>query len=249
MSAVSGKRVLVAGAAGVIGRTLCKLLLADGWSVIGTTRSAQRAAELAACGVNPVLVDVFDAPALKQVVANSGAEIVVHQLTDLPREFSPELLAAALTSNAHLRDVGTRNLVSAAVAAGVKRVVAQSIAFAYAPGPRPYTEDSPLNVAAADTAAATTARGVQSLEQQVLAGPFVGVVLRYGRLYGPGTWNAVAATSGAVHVDAAAEAARLALGNGDGVYNIAEDEATICSRKARRELGWDPGFRLERRTC
>jgi nucleoside-diphosphate-sugar epimerase len=183
---LSDKCVFVAGATGVIGRRLCPLLLSQGYRVIGTTRRADRAAALAAAGVVPVVVDVFDAPALRQALLDSGATLVIHQLTDLPSGLDPALMAEARIRNARLRELGTRNLVQAAIAASVERLVAQSIAFAYAPGPLPYDENAALNVSAAEPLAAASARAVASLEQQVVSGPFAGVVLRYGRLYGHG---------------------------------------------------------------
>lgn len=237
--------VFLAGAAGAIGRRLCPLLLEDGWRVVGTTRSTAKTGSLRALGVEPVVVDVFDAAALRTAVAQSGARAVIHQLTDLPQLRDPANMAAALARNARLRELGTRNLVAAALAAGVQRLVAQSIAFAYAPGPQPYAEDAPLNISAADPAAATSARGVASLERQVLEAPFEGIVLRYGRLYGPGTWYDSPPAGAPVHVDAAADAARRALRCGEpGVYNIAQSDGTVTSEKAQRVLGWSPAFRL-----
>ena len=239
-------RVFVAGAGGAIGRRLCRLLLEDGWLVVGTTRAPEKAAALRALGVEPVVVDVFDLDTLSRVVIESKAGVVVHQLTDLPPALDPAKMAAARVSNARIRELGTRNLVAAAVAAGVKRMVAQSIAFAYAPGRRPYAEDAPLNVAATEAGAAITARAVASLEQQVLGGPFDGVVLRYGKLYGPGTGFDTPPIDGPVHVDAAADAARRAMRvGGPGIYNIAEDDGTVSTVKAQRELGWSPNFRIE----
>jgi nucleoside-diphosphate-sugar epimerase len=241
---VAGRRVFVAGAAGAIGRVLCRLLLSDGWSVVGTTRSAETAGKLEASGVAPAVVDVFDAVALRRAVIDARPTAVVHQLTDLPRRFDPEELKKALPRNVRLREVGTKNLVDACVAAGVRRVVAQSIAFAYAPGPQPFTEGDPLNVHASDPLAAQTARAVQVLETLVLGGPFRGLVLRYGRLYGPGTWASEAPAGGPVHVDAAADAARRALVQGDaGIYNVAEPDGTVSVAKAFNHLGWSPDFR------
>jgi nucleoside-diphosphate-sugar epimerase len=153
-------------------------------------------------------------------------------------------MAHARVRNARLREEGTRNLVSASMEAGVRRVVAQSIAFAYAPGPRPYIEGSPLNIC--DAEAGLTARAVESLERQVLEGPFEGIVLRYGKLYGPGTGFENPAKDGPVHVDAAANAARLAVTRGaEGTYNVAEEDGTVSSRKAVSDLGWDPDYRCQ----
>lgn len=238
--------ILVAGASGVVGRRLCRLLLEDGWRVTGTTRTPEKASELAALGVLPVVVDVFDAAALRQAVVDAQPTAVVHQLTDLPDGLDPAQMAEARVRNARIRDEGTRNLIAAAVAAGsVHRFVAQSIAFAYAPGPTPYVEESPLNLNSPDDGAALSARAVAHLERQVRESPFVGIVLRYGKFYGPGTGFDAPPPGGPVHVDAAADAARRALTHGTpGVYNIAEEDGTISSRKATETLGWDSGFRI-----
>jgi nucleoside-diphosphate-sugar epimerase len=239
------KRILVAGASGVIGRRLCRLLVAEGWQVTGTTRSPEKASALRAIGVEPAIVDVFDEEALRAVVAAAHPDIVIHQLTDLPPVLDPAKMAEARIRNARIRDIGTRHLVGAAVVAGVARMVAQSIAFAYAPGPQPYTEDSPLNLGAPDDAG-VSARGVVSLEQHVRGAPLEGIILRYGRLYGPGTGVDKPPAGGAVHVDAAADAARRAVTRGSkGAYNIAEEDGTVSSHKAAAELGWRPGFRLD----
>lgn len=237
-------RVFVAGASGAIGRRLCRLLVDDGWSVIGTTRSPEKAPMLRDIGVEPVIVDVFDEPLLLDIVRKAKPAIVVHQLTDLPPALDPAKLAEALVRNARLREIGTRNLVAAATAAGVTRMVAQSLAFVYAPGPLPYREEAPLNLH--DPAYGETARAVASLEQQVLAAPLTGIVLRYGKLYGPGTGFDRPPSDGPLHVDDAADAARRALTRGDtGIYNIAQDDGTVCINKAADALGWMPGFRLD----
>ena len=230
--------IFIAGATGVIGKPLCELLVADGWTVTGSTRSASKADDLKALGVTPAIVDVFDLEALSQAVATAAPEIVIHQLTDLPDENDPEQMKLARGRNNRIRDEGTRNLISAAVSAGATRVIAQSIAFAYAPGPKPYDEQSRLD---------PTAVGVISLEKQVLTnGAFIGVVQRYGRLYGPGTWAATPPKDGPLHIDDAADAARRAVTQGGaGIYNVAEEDGFVSSKRARDELGWKQGFRLK----
>ena len=239
-------RIFLAGAAGVVGRRLVPLLLAQGYDVTGTTRSAERAGLLAAAGIRPVVLDAFEAAPVMAAVAAAGPDVVIHQLTDLPQQIDPPVLAEALSRNARLRIEGTRNLVAAAVAAGVRRIVAQSIAFAYATGPRPHRETDPLDHGAQEPRAATV-KGVAALEDAVTRTPGIdGLVLRYGRLYGPGTWNpAVASGAGSLHVDASAQAALLAVARGfPGIYNIAEDDGEVAIGKARRELGFDPDFRI-----
>jgi nucleoside-diphosphate-sugar epimerase len=244
IAVTTDKRVFIAGATGAIGRVLCRLLVSDGWHVVGTTRKAEAADDLKVLGVEPAVVDVFDAEALRTAVLGARPTAVIHQLTELPKQLNSEDLKNALARNALLREVGTKNLVDACVAAGVRHVIAQSIAFAYAPGPQPFNEDAPLHVNASDPVAARTARAVQALERLVLTGPFRGVVLRYGRFYGPGTWASVPPADVSVHVDAAADAARLALLRGDaGIYNVAEPDGTVSIARAVGQLGWSPAFR------
>jgi nucleoside-diphosphate-sugar epimerase len=238
------KRIFVAGASGAIGRRLCRLLVNEGWSVIGTTRSLEKVPMLRDLGVEPEIVDVFNEALLLEIIRKAEPEVVVHQLTDLPPALDPAKMAEALVRTDRLREIGTRNLVGAAVAAGVQRMVAQSLAFVYAPGPMPYREDAPLNLD--DPVFGATARAVASLEQQVLAAPLTGIVLRYGKLYGPGTGFDLPASDGPLHVDDAADAARRALTRGEtDVYNIAEDDGAVSINKAADALGWVPGFRLD----
>lgn len=238
-------RIFLAGAAGAIGRRMLPLLSDAGHSVVGTTRSAAKAESLRAQGVETVLLDVFDAAALTRAVKAARPDVVIHQLTDLPRNLEPSLMAQAIPRNARIRSEGTRNLVGAAKAAGVRRVIAQSIGWAYAPGPEPHAESDPLD-AEAEGDRGITVRGVIALEDQVLASPPLdGIVLRYGRLYGPGTHSAVPSASAPVHVDAAAYAAVLAIDRGrPGAYNIAQPNKHIATEKGLMELGWDAAFRI-----
>ncbi|MGO8919519.1 MAG: NAD-dependent epimerase/dehydratase family protein [Stellaceae bacterium] len=236
--------MLLAGATGAIGKRLAPLLLGAGYEVAGTTRSAAKAAALAAAGVSAIIVDVFDAAALARGLAGFRPEIVMHQLTDLPPGLDPARMAGAAARNARIRDEGTRHLVAAARDCGARRLIAQSIAWAYAPGPQPHGEDDPLDLAA-DGMRGVTVAGVAALERLALASPpLEGVVLRYGRLYGPGTGFDRPGGAAPLHVDAAAEAALLAIDRArPGIFNIAEADGSVATEKARRELGWDPGFR------
>jgi nucleoside-diphosphate-sugar epimerase len=244
MPSETKQTILLAGASGVIGRPLCRLLIQDGYRVIGLTRSPDKATALRAIGVEPAIVDIFDAERLRGIVVEAQPDIVIHQLTDLPPGLDPTQMAEAVVRNARIREIGTRNLLTAAVAVRAKRLIAQSISFAYAPGPRPYDERAPLNVDAPE-GAGVTARGVNSLEQQVVQAPLEGIVLRYGKCYGPGTGFDRPAPGGAVHVEAAADAARRAVTRGrPGIYNIAEEDGTVSSRKAAIELGWNATFRI-----
>jgi nucleoside-diphosphate-sugar epimerase len=239
-----GHRILLAGASGAIGTSLTPLLRAAGHSVVGTTRSAAKAEALRALGAEPAVVDVFDAEGLMRAVAAARPEVVIHQLTDLPDGLDPSRMEEATQRNARIRDEGTGNLVRAAIAAGARRLVAQSIAWAYAPGTRPYREGDPLDLGA-EGRRGVTVRGVAALERRTLnAPPLAGIVLRYGQIYGPGTGFEEGKGPCPLHVDAAACAALLAVDKGaPGIFNIAEPNDEIATDKARTELGWDPAFR------
>jgi nucleoside-diphosphate-sugar epimerase len=245
-AAFASKRVFLAGASGAIGRQLAPLLVADGWHVVGTTRSADKVPLLRAMGVEPVVVDVFDAAALRRVMLECQPEVVIHQLTDLPHALEASQMPAALVRNARLRDEGTRNLVEAALAAGARRLIAQSIAFIYDDGPLPHREEDPL-LPETHPVYGETVHGVARLEHQVLNAALDGIVLRYGLIYGPGTGFDAPIAPGSVHVGAAAKAAQLAISKAlPGIYNVAEDDGTLLTEKATRILGWDAGWRADR---
>lgn len=198
-------RIFVAGASGVIGRRLVPLLIADGHEVAGMTRSPETAGALRAMGARPVVCNVYDAAGLARAIAEFAPDTVIHQLTDLPDDAA--LIPRYLTRNARIRTEGTRNLIAAAQAASVRRFLAQSIAWT--------TEGSPE---------ATRAHEGMVLE----AG---GVVLRYGRLYGPGTYYAVRVPEPPrVHVAEAARRTAGLLRSPSGVVTIAEDARVELSR-------------------
>jgi nucleoside-diphosphate-sugar epimerase len=235
--------IFVAGATGVIGQPLLKLLRDAGHAVTGTTRSQDKLGMIEALGARGVVADAFDAEALRRAVIAAKPEVVIHQLTDLPDVSDPAQMAVVREKNSRLRIEGTRNLMAAAKAANVRRMVAQSIAFIYAPGPGPRKEGDPLDKSATQQ---MTISGVVALEDAVLNTPGIdGIVLRYGRLYGPGTWFDKPGGPGPLSTDAAAQAALLAVSRGrPGIYNIAEDDGAFSIEKAKRELGFDPDFRM-----
>jgi nucleoside-diphosphate-sugar epimerase len=232
-------RVFVAGATGVMGRRLLPALTSAGHEPIAMTRSPEKASALTAQGIEAVVCDAYDAPGLSRVVADARAEQVIHLLTDLPEDINMRRFEQEIASTGRLRREGTRNLLAAAQAAGVQRVIAESIAFAYAPeGDWVKDEDAPLATAKLPFVAEPLA----DLERQVLdAG---GIVMRYGQLYGPGTsfttdgsWAAnlrrrrlpiVGAGSGVfsfLHVDDAASATVAALERqGPATYNVVDDD-------------------------
>jgi nucleoside-diphosphate-sugar epimerase len=240
------KRIFLAGATGAIGRRLAPLLVAQGWQVIGSTRVKDKATQLQEMRVEPVVVDVFDAAVLHDLLAEIRPEVVIHQLTDLPYALEADKMTEALVRNSRLRDEGTRNLVAAAVNAGVKRLIAQSISFIYEDGSKPHQEADPL-LPVTHPVYGGTVQGVMKLERQVLEAPLEGIILRYGLIYGPGTGFDAPIAPGSVHVDAAAKAAELAVTQGQrGVYNVAETDGSVSSDKAIQTFGWDAGWRVDK---
>jgi nucleoside-diphosphate-sugar epimerase len=238
-------RVFLAGASGAIGRRLVPLLLRAGHDVTGTTRSVEAARALERAGIKPAVLDAFDRQAVIDAIRAAQSEVIIHQLTDLPRQFDQARVLASYARNARIRTESTRNLLAAARLAAVRRFIVQSIAFAYAAGGEPHDESHPLNLD--DPTRAVTVKGAADMELQVLGDGAVGaIVLRYGLLYGPGTWHPAPGRKPGLHVDAAAHAALLAVARGrPGIYNIADDDGAVAIGKARAELGFDPQFRID----
>jgi uncharacterized protein YbjT (DUF2867 family) len=197
-------RVFVAGASGVIGVQLVPLLVAAGHRVAGMTRSPGKVERLRGLGAEPVVCDAFDAGALLQAVGAFRPEAVVNELTDLPDD-----QAATNEGNARMRREGTRNLLAAAEAAGASRFVAQSIAWQLR---------------------GEAGAAVAELERLVLGAN--GVVLRYGRLYGPGTYyEDEAPEPPRVHVEQAARRTVPAVDAASGIIEIT-DEFPVQPRTA-----------------
>lgn len=240
-------KVFVAGASGAIGRPLVRQLLAAGHEVTGTTRREERADQIRAAGAEAVVCDALDAEALREAVVAAAPEVVVHALTALPTEFKPK---SDLTPTNRIRVEGTRNLIAAAKAAGARRLVAESVAFLYAPeGGWVKGEEAPLFAAAPGGFGAAVA-ALEDLEGQVAAAAGIeGLVLRYGWLYGPGTYYAADGSQAKevrkrrapivgegtgvfsfIHAEDAAAATVAAVERGDaGVYNVADDEPAPMS--------------------
>ncbi|WP_274365284.1 NAD-dependent epimerase/dehydratase family protein [Paenibacillus thermotolerans] len=223
-------KIFVAGSTGVVGRLLLPKLVEAGHEVIGMTHNKDNIAWIQSVGAQGIVVDAFDREAVVRAVADAQPDTMIHQLTSLS--------SWNLKDNADIRIRGTRNLVDAAQAGGVKRMIAQSISWAYEPGISPAVETDRLD-ADAPMPRKTTIDGIIALERAVAEMPEY-VILRYGMLYGPGTWydtngamadrvrrKQVPATDGVtsfLHVEDAANAAMLALKWPTGPVNIVDDE-------------------------
>jgi nucleoside-diphosphate-sugar epimerase len=182
MSSIDGSRVFLAGASGVIGQKLIPLLVRAGYVVGGMTRTPGNAARLLSLGAQPIVSDVFDRGALFEAVTSFAPDIIVNELTDLPDDSAH--IASHTSLNARIRTEGNQNLIEAARLSGSPKILAQSVAWTLPEGP--------------------DASAVVELEQSILA--VGGVILRYGQIYGPGTYHPAGLPDGPrVHIDRAAE--------------------------------------------
>jgi len=237
-------RIFVAGGTGAIGRPLIAKLLARGHAIIALTRSPERAKDVLKQGAEPAIADVFDPDAVRAVIRRAQPEVVIEQLTALPKIYTRESMSAAGAYNTRLRLEGGANVLAAAHATGVRRYLRQSIAFWAIPSPGLADEETPLAFEASPAVAAD-ARVVTELEGRLLETPNLeGLALRYGFFYGPGTWfnpdgdvarqvrqqqfpivgNGDGVASW-LHIEDAAEATAAAVERGSpGIYLIANDK-------------------------
>lgn len=230
-------RIFIAGATGTLGRPTTEALLKQGHEVIAMTRDAKRAAPLAKAGVEIEVADVYDAPRLRDAMLRRRPDALLHLLTDLPRQGVSKAKDVASTNR--IRTEGTRNLIDAARAAGVNRIVAESYLLAYGVGDfgaAPLAEDAlpaPPKGAVGDIVRAT-----RELESQVVGAG--GVALRFASFMGAGVPSFDAMKQGLaagkvpivgrgdnvlpfVRLDDAMDATLAALQAPPGVYNVADD--------------------------
>jgi 2-alkyl-3-oxoalkanoate reductase len=234
-------RVFVAGASGAIGEPLIAELLKQGHSVVGMTTSEAGAKKLEAQGAEALIADAFDAEAVEDALGRANVDVVIDELTSLPKEQSDMPKYAA--GDRKLRLEGGGNLFRAAIACGVRRYLQQSSGFFLKADKGTLAdESSPLDVNASP-GIAKSAQTYTELESRLFSSAAIeGVALRYGFFYGPKTWyhpgeaaanmvmrqqNPVVGkgegVSSFVHINDAAIGTVAALGAEPGVYNLVDD--------------------------
>nr|WP_218889412.1 NAD(P)-dependent oxidoreductase [Saccharopolyspora hordei] len=251
-------RVVVAGATGVVGRTLLPLLRERGHHVTALVRRKDR---LDGPCDDVAVVDLQDRDRLRRELCRVAPDVVVDQTPGICRTD----LTDGQRRTARSRERASKNLVDAAAAAGARRVIVQSTTAAYRPrGHEVLDEESPLWTDAPGCwGEAVRAQG--AVEDAVLTCPEVeGVVLRYGTLYGPDTPYA---PGGSVHArvrgselpvvsdevgltsfthvdDAAGAVVDLLTSGGPGAYNVVDNEPAEATEwlpaYARMAGGPDP---------
>ena len=228
-------KIFLAGATGAVGRALIPRLKDHGHTVVGTTRTPAKTALLRDLGAEPVVLDGLDRAAVVEAVAAAAPDVVVHQMTALSGPFDLRRFDRTFAVTNRLRTEGTDNLLEAARAAGVERVLAQSYAgwpHARTGGPVK-TEADPLD----DHPPArfrTTIAAIRHLEARVTGAG--GVVLRYGGFYGPATGMA----PGGEQWEAFHKRQFPLVGDGGGIFSFAHIEDVAGGTLAALER-WTPG--------
>jgi nucleoside-diphosphate-sugar epimerase len=241
-------RVLVAGASGVVGRSLLPVLIKAGHTVFGMTSSANKRSLVESLGAQHIAADALDRQAVLREVARVRPEIVVNELTAIPPAINLRKFEEQFALTNRLRTEGTDYLLEAALASGARKLIAQSYAgwpYARVGGPVK-TEDDPLDPNPPEVFR-TGLAAIRHLESTVpQARGLEGIVLRYGSFYGPGTSGAwmldqvrkhrlpIVGTGGAVwsfiHIDDVAAATLAAVERGKpGLYNIVDDDPAPVS--------------------
>jgi nucleoside-diphosphate-sugar epimerase len=237
-------RVFLAGATGVIGRPLTRALREAGHEVVGTTRTEERAELIRSAGGEPLVVDARDTDALKAAVIEARPEVVINQLTNLPKKLDYKRPEKTFGATTDLRGRVGPALAGAAAEAGAKRLISQSVCFFYASTDKPvHDEDDPLIDLPPELPQSQAGLALEALERSTVETPgLAGVVLRYGFFYGPGAESIDGASAedvrrrrmpivgkgtgifSLVQVDDAVSATILAMERGFGIYNVCDDE-------------------------
>ena len=238
-------KVFVAGATGAIGQPLIAELIAEGHTVTGMTHSEAGARRLRAAGVDVAIADALNGDAVETVLRASHAEVVIDELTAIPK--TPSELPAHAHVDQKLRIEGGNNLYRAALACGVRRYIQQSSGFLLDAKESLADESSPLALNASP-GVAKYAQMYAYLEQRALESSIEGVALRYGFFYGPNTWynpdggaaeeirkqlfpviEGGKAKWSFVHIDDAARATVAALTAEPGKYVVVDDDTSPVS--------------------
>lgn len=245
-------KIFVAGASGAIGQPLIAELIRRGHAVTGMSRSDAGAKSLTELGATVASADARDESSLRNALRQSQAEVVINQLTSLPKD--PSQLSAALPGDRKLRLEAGGNLQRAAQAEGVRRYVQQLSGF-FLKARAGLADESDGLLTKASAGVALSAQMYAELEARLQnAGQLECVGLRYGFFYGPRTWyhpdGAVGdqvrrgempiigdgeAVWSWIHIEDAAVATVLALTAPPGIYNIVDDDPSPVAR-------WLPAF-------
>jgi nucleoside-diphosphate-sugar epimerase len=245
--------VFVAGASGALGMPIVMKLLQQGHRVTAMTRSESGSERLSALGAAVERIDAFDSTAVMEALRHSSPEVVIDQLTALPK--NPAELVSAIPHDRQLRLEGGGNVHAAALAVGARRYVQQSSGFYLkARKGKIADEEDSFNIDASP-AISLGSQMYRDLEQRALGDSRMeGVALRYGFFYGPNTWynpdggaadqvrqgalpiiGDGQAVSSFIHIEDAAAATLASISAKPGIYNIVDDDPVSVHK-------WLPAF-------
>jgi nucleoside-diphosphate-sugar epimerase len=246
-------KVFVTGATGAIGRFAVPALVRAGHDVTALARDDAKAARLARDGAVASMVSLFDATAL--AAAFAGHDAVANLATAIP-PMTGAIRPGAWAMNNRIRTEGSTAVVDAALAAGVGRLVQESITFPYPDRGAEWIDES------VPIAPSTLTKSVEVAEANAArftAAGGTGVVLRFGLFYGPGSDHAEQfvkaarrrvgpvvgrpdAYQSSIHLADAASAVVAALDAPAGTYNVVDDEP-LTNRDYARAIGAAVGRR------
>ena len=172
--------VAVLGANGVYARHLIPRLVSAGYRVRALVRRPEAAGVARGCGAEVRIADIFDAASLRSGL--SGADVGINLATSLPGPSGRGDYAI----NDRVRREGAPKWVEACRAAGVSRVVQQSIAMVNANGAELADEDTPFR-AGENVMATEAVRASIDMESAIRGSGLDWLILRGGLFYGPGT--------------------------------------------------------------
>ena len=235
-------KIFVAGATGAIGGPLMKRLTMAGHTTYGMVRSESSSASLSESGAEAVIADALDARSVGAAVAKVRPEVIINELTSLPKHYTAADMKAAAERDTRVRLEGNKNLIAAARQTGVRRFLVQSTGFWYGPGEGLADESEPFAYDASPAVAAGSQRYAELEAMTLGQSEFEGIAMRYGFFYGPGTWFTSGGDMGEqvrqrqvpiigrgqgiwswVHIEDAADATVRALDSAPGPYNIVDD--------------------------
>jgi nucleoside-diphosphate-sugar epimerase len=164
--------------------------------VIALTRSEEKRQLLTELGAESAICDVYDRDALLDLALQVRPEALVNFVTDLA--------AGAGAANNRARREGGANLLQAAGASGASRFIVESVAFELE---------------------GDAARAVEQLERSAQSFSGEMLILRFGRLWGPGTAYQSPPAAPTVHVEAAGErAALLVIRGAPRTYTVVDSQ-------------------------
>ena len=247
-------KIFITGATGLIGTRLTKRLVEEGHEVAGFTTSERGKEKLERLNAKAYIGDILKADTIDAAIGDFRPEIIINQIIDLKN--------VDMAANTKVRIEGSKNLIDAAKKHDVKKVIAQSIAFMYEPGEGLANEETSLDFNSTGDRKVTV-DGVVGLEEET-ARMDEYVVLRFGWLYGPGTWygkdgmiynqfmdGQVTLSDGVtsfVHLDDAVETSIQAIHFENGIYNVADDAPVKGSEFAewyKEQLGVEPNIDIQ----